>query len=57
MSQDTAVALATWIVGDRPPAVVMGEHFVPVYIDKEAMPVTISFGYVIRMADCLWLIC
>ena len=32
MSQDTAVALATWIVGDRPPAVVMGEHFVPANI-------------------------
>ncbi len=32
MSQDTAVALATWIAGDRPPAVVMGEHFVPANI-------------------------
>lgn len=32
MSQDTAVALAAWIVGDRPPAVVMGEHFVPANI-------------------------
>ena len=32
MAEDTAHALATWIVGERPPAVVMGEHFIPANI-------------------------
>ena len=32
MFRDTAHALATWIVGERPPAVVMGEHFAPANI-------------------------
>lgn len=32
MFQATAHALAAWIVGERPPPLVMGEHFVPANI-------------------------